>query len=87
MKYKVTSRGIEKANDNETGTNVFETWNEAKAYRHRNDAPAQPMTDDQKRAQWFAIHNVPSEKSLKNLDAKLAVIKAAEKIENESEEL
>lgn len=90
MQYKVTSRGIEKAEDNERGENVFATWKEAKTYRHHLlglDVPAQPLTPEQEREKWFAIHGVPGRKSLKNLDAKLDAIKRAEKIENGSEEL
>lgn len=45
--------------------------------------PSTPAESDK----WFAIHGVPSAKSLKNLDAKLAAIKRAEEIENGDETL
>lgn len=90
MQYKVTSRGIERAGDNEIGNNVFKTWDEAKAYRHHLlgfDKPAQPLTHEQEIEKQLAIHGVPGTKSLKNLDSKLAEIRHNEKIENGSEEL
>jgi len=67
------------------------TWAEAKDEASRLNAQQieQEKRAAEKREQdrWFAIHGVPSEKSLKSLDAKLAAIRKAEAIENGSEEL
>jgi len=88
MKCKITVRGIEKARDDESGPNVFESFEAAKAERNRRIAAAtKPLTEEQKHDKWLAEHGVPSVKSLKSLDEKLAAIKQAEKIENGSEEL
>lgn len=45
----------------------------------------QPETPEHEHA--LALKGIPTVKSLKSIDAKLAAIKAAEKIENGSEEL
>ncbi len=57
----------------------------ADSLNHTGKYAPQPETPEQ--TKWFAIHGVPSTRSLKNLDAKLARIARDEEIENGSEEM
>jgi len=63
---------------------INDKQNRLAAERRTAAEAASKETAKQKRAHWMAEHNVPSTKSLKTLDAKLAEIKHAEDIENES---
>jgi hypothetical protein len=56
MRYKITSKGIEKSEDGE-----FATWAEVMAeWNRRISTTTKPQTIEQKRNTWMAEHNVPT---------------------------
>lgn len=55
-RYTITDKGIQKLENGE-----FATWAEVKAeWDRRIKAATEPQTAEQKRIQWLAEHNVPT---------------------------